>query len=98
METMVVVLILNFNNMKKQKKGMFNVFEQIKQETSVEFLKQLLQFIDMDIESIGKDSDIMKKMKSEMRNKPIEEVEKDELRGFNDLKSKVNERLQELTK
>jgi len=93
-----VVLILNFNNMKKQKKGMFNVFEQIKQETSVEFLKQLLQFIDMDIESIGKDSDIMKKMKSEMRNKPIEEVEKDELRGFNDLKSKVNERLQELTK
>ena len=50
----------------------------------------------MDIDNIGKDSDVIKKMKAKMRNMSIEEMEKQQMEGFLNLKKKIQNRISEL--
>lgn len=74
-----------------------NIRKQIKESTDIEYLKELDKYVDMDIKNIGTDSDVIKKMKAEMRNITIEEMEKQSLDGFNDLKERIKNRISELS-
>ena len=61
-----------------------DIYKHIKETNDIEYLKELDKYVDIDIENIGKDSDVIKKMKAKMRNITIEEMEKQSLDGFND--------------
>lgn len=74
-----------------------DIRKQIKESTDIEYLKELDKYVDMDIKNIGTDSDVIKKMKAEMRNITIEEMEKQSLDGFNDLKERIKNRISELS-
>ena len=74
-----------------------DIHKQIKESTDIEYLKELDKYVDMDIESIGKDSDVIKQMKAKMRNITVEEMEKQNLDGFNDLKKRIKNRILELS-
>lgn len=74
-----------------------DIHKQIKESTDIEYLKELDRYVDMDIESIGKDSDVIKQMKAKMRNITVEEMEKQNLDGFNDLKKRIKNRISELS-
>jgi hypothetical protein len=74
-----------------------DIHKQIKESTDIEYLKELDKYVDMDIESIGKDSDVIKQMKAKMRNITVEEMEKQNLDGFNDLKKRIKNRISELS-
>ena len=74
-----------------------DIRKQIKESTDIEYLKELDKYVDMDIESIGKDSDVIKQMKVKMRNITVEEMEKQNLDGFNDLKKRIKNRISELS-
>lgn len=74
-----------------------DIHKQIKESTDIEYLKELDKYVDMDIESIGKDSDVIKQMKVKMRNITVEEMEKQNLDGFNDLKKRIKNRISELS-
>lgn len=74
-----------------------DIHKQIKESTDIEYLKELDRYVDMDIESIGKDSDVIKKIKAKMRNITVEEMEKQNLDGFNDLKERIKNRISELS-
>jgi hypothetical protein len=78
----------NFNN--------FDINKDIEKSTDIEYLKELEKYVDMDIDNIGKDSDIIKKMKSKMRNLSVEEMEKQQKEGFLNLKKKIQNRISEL--
>ena len=70
-----------------------DIRKQIKESTDIEYLKEMDKYVDMDIKNIGTDSDVIKKMKAEMRNITIEEMEKQSLDGFNDLKERIKNRI-----
>jgi len=53
-----------------------DIYQQIKDSTDLEFLKELKSLVDIDINNIGSDSDIIKKMKANMRNTSVEDMEK----------------------
>lgn len=74
-----------------------DIHKQIKETTDIEYLKELDRYVDMDIENIGKDSDVIKQMKAKMRNITVEEMEKQNLDGFNDLKKRIKNRISELS-
>lgn len=74
-----------------------DIHKQIKESTDIEYLKELDKYVDMGIENIGKDSDVIKKMKAKMRNITVEEMEKQNLDGFNDLKERIKNRISELS-
>ena len=74
-----------------------DIHKQIKESTDIEYLKELDKYVDMGIESIGKDSDVIKQMKAKMRNITVEEMEKQNLDGFNDLKKRIKNRISELS-
>jgi hypothetical protein len=74
-----------------------DIHKQIKESTDIEYLKELDKYVDMDIESIGKDSDVIKQMKAKMRKITVEEMEKQNLDGFNDLKKRIKNRILELS-
>jgi len=78
----------NFNN--------FDINKDIEKSTDVEYLKELERYVDMDIDNIGKDSDVIKKMKAKMRNLSVEEMEKQQKEGFLNLKNKIQKRISEL--
>jgi hypothetical protein len=74
-----------------------DIRKQIKESTDIEYLKELDKYVDMDIKNIGTDSDVIKKIKAEMRNTTIEEMEKQSLDGFNDIKERIKSRISELS-
>jgi hypothetical protein len=74
-----------------------DIRKQIKESTDIEYLKELDKYVDMDIKNIGTDSDVIKKMKAKMRNITVEEMEKQNLDGFNDLKERIKNRISELS-
>ena len=74
-----------------------DIHKQIKESTDIEYLKELDRYVDMDIESIGKDSDVIKKIKAKMRNITVEDMDKQNLDGFNDLKERIKNRISELS-
>ena len=74
-----------------------DIRKQIKESTDIEYLKELDKYVDMDIKNIGTDSDVIKKIKAEMRNITIEEMEKQSLDGFNDIKERIKNRISELS-
>ena len=74
-----------------------DIRKQIKESTDIEYLKELDKYVDMDIKNIGTDSDVIKKMKAKMRNITIEEMEKQSLDGFNDIKQRIKNRIKELS-
>lgn len=76
----------------------FDIYSQIENSTDINFLKKLEEYVNMDIENIGKDSDIIKKMKADMRNISIEEMEKRQYDGFLKLKEHIQNRIKELEK
>ena len=77
----------------------FDIYKQINESTDIDFLKELLIYVDMDINNIGKnENDIIIKQKEEMYNLPIEKVYKKQLDGFTDLKNKIQKRINILTK
>jgi len=76
----------------------FDIYKQINYSTDIEFLKKLLEYVDIDISNIGNESDIMKKYKETISNKPIEEIYKKQLIGFTEMKKKIQERILFLTK
>jgi hypothetical protein len=78
----------NFNN--------FDINKDIEKSTDIEYLKELERYVDMDIDNIGKDSDVIKKMKAKMRNLSVEEMEKQQKEGFLNLKKKIQNRISEL--
>ncbi len=73
-----------------------DIYKQIEYTTDIEFLKELDRYVDMDIDNIGKDSIVIKNMKAKMRNVSIEEMEKQQLVGFIDIKLKIKNRISEL--
>jgi hypothetical protein len=74
----------------------FDINKDIEKSTDVEYLKELERYVDMDIDNIGKDSDVIKKMKAKMRNLSVEEMEKQQKEGFLNLKNKIQKRISEL--
>lgn len=86
----------NFNNFSKNEQHSFDINEDIEKSTDIDYLKELERYVNMDIDNIGKDSDIIKKMKAKMRNMSIEEMEKQQMEGFLNLKKKIQNRISEL--
>jgi hypothetical protein len=76
----------------------FDINEHIEKSTDIDYLKELEKYVDMDIDNIGKDSDVIKKMKAKMRNISVEEMEKRQQEGFLKLKMKIQNRISELGK
>ena len=74
-----------------------DIHKQIKESTDIEYLKELDKYVDMGIKNIGTDSDVIKKIKAKMRNITVEEMEKQNLDGFNDLKERIKNRISELS-
>ena len=74
-----------------------DIYKHIKETNDIEYLKELDKYVDIDIENIGKYSDVIKKMKAKMRNITIEEMEKQSLDGFNDIKERIKNRIKELS-
>lgn len=72
-----------------------DIRKQIKESTDIEYLKELDKYVDMGIKNT--DSDVIKKMKAKMRNITVEEMEKQNLDGFNDLKERIKNRISELS-
>lgn len=72
--------------------------KQIGESTSVDSLKQLEKYVDIDIANIGKDSDVIKKMKADMYGISYEEIGEKQLAGFMDMKTKIHNRISELSK
>lgn len=86
-------------NIKKFNEGLeYHSFanKDIEKSTDIDYLKELERYVDMDIDNIGKDSDVIKKMKAKMRNMSIEEMEKQQMEGFLNLKKKIQNRISEL--
>jgi hypothetical protein len=73
-----------------------DINKDIEKSTDIEYLKELEKYVDMDIDNIGKDSDVIKKMKAKMRNLSVEEMEKQQKEGFLNLKKKIQNRISEL--
>lgn len=86
----------NFNNFSKNEQQSFDINKDIEKSTDIDYLKELERYVDMDIDDIGKDSDVIKKMKAKMRNMSIEEMEKQQKEGFLNLKKKIQNRISEL--
>lgn len=86
----------NFNNFSKNEQHSFDINKDIEKSTDVDYLKELERYVNVDIDNIGKDSDIIKKMKAKMRNMSIEEMEKQQMEGFLNLKKKIQNRISEL--
>ena len=74
-----------------------DIRKQIKESTDIEYLKELDKYVDMGIKNIGTDGDVIKKIKAKMRNITVEEMEKQNLDGFNDLKERIKNRISELS-
>ena len=74
-----------------------DIYKQIKETTDIEYLKQLDKYVDMDIKNIGTESDVIKNMKAKMRGISVQEMEKQNLDGFNDLKERIKNRISELS-
>lgn len=86
----------NFNDFSKNEQQSFDINKDIEKSTDIDYLKELERYVDMDIDNIGKDSDVIKKMKAKMRNMSIEEMEKQQKEGFLNLKKKIQNRISEL--
>ena len=86
----------NFNDFSKNEQYSFDINKDIEKSTDIDYLKELERYVDMDIDNIGKDSDVIKKMKAKMRNMSIEEMEKQQMEGFLNLKKKIQNRISEL--
>ena len=74
-----------------------DIQKHIQEETNLDYLRNLLTYVEMDIANIGKDSPLIRKMKAQMRNLTVEEMEKQQLEGFTQLKEKIETRIQELS-
>lgn len=70
--------------------------KQIGESTDVDYLKQLEKYVD--IANIGKDSDVIKKMKADMYGISYEEIGEKQLARFMDMKTKIHNRISELSK
>ena len=55
--------INNFNNSSKNEQDSFDINKDIEKSTDIDYLKELERYVNMDIDNIGKDSDVIKKMK-----------------------------------
>ena len=86
----------NFNDFSKNEQHSFDINKDIEKSTDINYLKELERYVDMDIDNIGKDSDVIKKMKAKMRNMSIEEMEKQQMDGFLSIKNKIQNRISEL--
>jgi len=89
----------NFSNKKLNETyqpSEYNINQHIEQSSDIEYLREIEKYVDMDIENIGKDSDVIKKMKAKMRNLSIEEMEKQQREGFLNLKRKIQNKISEL--
>lgn len=73
-----------------------DIYQQIKDSTDLDFLKELNSLVDIDINNIGSDSDIIKKMKANMRNTSVENMEKKQLSGLMYIKKKIEKRILKL--
>ena len=86
----------DFNDFSKNEQQSFDINKDIEKSTDIDYLKELERYVDMDIDNIGKDSDVIKKMKAKMRNLSVEEMEKQQKDGFLNLKKKIQNRISEL--
>jgi len=73
-----------------------DIYQQIKDSTDLDFLKELKSLVNIDINNIGSDSDIIKKMKANMRNTLVKDMEKKQLSGLMDIKKKIEKRILKL--
>ncbi len=73
-----------------------DLYKQIAENTSINFLENLIRFVDMDIANLGKDSLAIKTMKAKMRNISVKTMEEQQLKYFLDLKKRIQDRINEL--
>jgi hypothetical protein len=96
MENKIRKHIDTFKKFNLEENNSFDIYSDIKNSTDIKYLKELEKYVDMDIENIGKDSEVIKKMKAKMRNMSVEQMDKQQMDGFLDLKNKIQKRISEL--
>ena len=75
-----------------------DVNKHIQDSTDLKYLIGLEKYVDMDIQNIGINNDIIRKMVSESEGMSIEEFDKEQLEGLSKLKSMIQKRITELKK
>lgn len=70
--------------------------KEILNETDINYLMDLDRYVDIDIDNIGKGSIKFREMKASMWNISVEEMEKQQLKSFLELKSLIKEKLEKL--
>jgi hypothetical protein len=73
----------------KEKNQGFDINSDIEKFTDIIYLKELEKCVDVDIDNIGKDSDVIKKMKAKMRNISVDEMEKQSREELLRIKNKI---------
>ena len=89
-------IITKIDEFLKKENNSFDINKDIEESTDIEYLKELEKCIDIDISNIGKDSEIIRKMKAKMRNTTPDEYDEKQRKGFANLKKKVQDRIKEL--
>lgn len=75
---------------------MNDVKKDIKESTNLDYLTELYNYLEEDINSINKTSDKIKKIQADMRGISVEEMEKLQLKEIKNLKMIIEERISEL--
>ena len=75
-----------------------NIKKDIKNATDIDYLKQLNNYIDMDIENVDKDSHIISKMKADREGVSIEDYKKKLLKHLNKIKKLTLNQINEIEK
>jgi hypothetical protein len=69
---------------------------QISQSTDTEYLQQMIDYLKVDIENVGKESSAIQEMKAKMRGLSVEEMNTQTLKGLQDLLNLAEKRLQKI--
>ncbi len=75
-----------------------DIIKQVETSNDLDYLRELDRYVDMDIASVGNESDVIKQMKAKMFNMTVEERERKMLEFFQLLKNKIAERISILSK
>ena len=73
-----------------------SLYQQIKDETDIEYLTQLDKYVDIDIANIGAEGETLLKMKAKMHNLTPEAFLEKQRKELNKLKQTIQNRINEL--
>jgi len=88
--------VKNFGKVLNENMEYPDIYQEIASATDIEYLKELNKYVDMDIANIGKESEVIRKMKSKMHGLSPEDYDKKQMTGFTDLKNKIQQKINEL--